>query len=197
MSFLVENDVLFHSQGGNEWTVKWHTTSSMISLIAAQQRIIDSGTAVVYRPVGETPGICYTSDIRSSVNVVVLFLPVTTAMHKKKIFEYFRNCSKRNFGRKDKIEYLLVLIRLGDEFGRLRSTVNSYDSFRVIIHRGMWGGGGRRRKKSFISKKIAYLAKITRKWGDLCPIAKKKAHVLSTNRRKVNVPRRRGGIFYF
>jgi hypothetical protein len=31
----------------------------MISLIAAQQRIIDNGTAVVYLPVGETPGICY------------------------------------------------------------------------------------------------------------------------------------------
>jgi hypothetical protein len=34
------------------------TTSSIISLMAAQQRIIDNGTAVVYLPVGETPGIC-------------------------------------------------------------------------------------------------------------------------------------------
>jgi len=34
------------------------TTSSIISLIAAQQRIIDNGTAVVYLPVGDTPGIC-------------------------------------------------------------------------------------------------------------------------------------------
>lgn len=34
------------------------TTSSIISLIAAQHRIIDNGTAVVYLPVGDTPGIC-------------------------------------------------------------------------------------------------------------------------------------------
>lgn len=73
--------------------LKLRTTSSIISLIAAQQRIIDRGTAVVYRPVGDTPGIC-----------------CRTAMQRKKIFEYFRNCSKRNFGRNDRIEYLLVLI---------------------------------------------------------------------------------------
>lgn len=35
-----------------------------------------------------------------------------TAMQRKKIFEYFRNCSKRNFGKKLNIEYLLVLIWL-------------------------------------------------------------------------------------
>ncbi len=33
-------------------------------------------------------------------------------MQTKNILEYFRNCSKRNFGRNVKIEYLLVLIRL-------------------------------------------------------------------------------------
>lgn len=35
----------------------------MISLRADSERIISNGTAVVYRPVGDTFGICYNTNI--------------------------------------------------------------------------------------------------------------------------------------
>lgn len=37
-------------------------------------------------------------------------------INKKKIFEYFRNCSQRNFGRNETNEYLLVLISFDKNF---------------------------------------------------------------------------------
>uniref|UniRef100_A0A182TRG4 Uncharacterized protein n=1 Tax=Anopheles melas TaxID=34690 RepID=A0A182TRG4_9DIPT len=53
--------------------------SSTISLIALTASINISGTSVVYRPVGDTSGICCSS-----------------AINRKKQFEYRRNCSNRN-----------------------------------------------------------------------------------------------------
>ena len=37
-------------------------------------------------------------------------------INKKKIFEYFRNCSQRNFGKNETNEYLLVLISFDKNF---------------------------------------------------------------------------------
>lgn len=60
------------------WTL---TKSSTISLMALTLRMNIKGTRVVYRPVGDTSGICCRS-----------------AMNRKKQFEYRRNCSKRKDG---------------------------------------------------------------------------------------------------
>lgn len=59
------------------------TKSSMISLSALTVRMNMSGTKVVYRPVGDTSGICW-----------------RRAMNRKKQFEYRRNCSNKNDGMK-------------------------------------------------------------------------------------------------
>lgn len=70
------------------------TTSSTISLIALTLKINIKGTRVVYRPVGETSGICCNS-----------------AMNRKKQFEYRRNCSNRNDGIK------LIILQRGRSGG--------------------------------------------------------------------------------
>lgn len=57
------------------------TTSSMISFIAETLSIKMRGTKVVYRPVGETSGICCNS-----------------AISKKNIFAHLLNCSNRKRG---------------------------------------------------------------------------------------------------
>lgn len=70
----------FHFTEGKQMAL---TKSSTISLMALTAKIKINGTNVVYRPVGETSGIC-----------------CSKAMNKKKQFEYLRNCSNRNDGRK-------------------------------------------------------------------------------------------------
>lgn len=55
--------------------------SSIISFIADTDRIKISGTSVVYRPVGDTSGICCRS-----------------AIIKKKMFAHRLNCSNKNKG---------------------------------------------------------------------------------------------------
>jgi len=59
------------------------TISSIISLMALTERMNISGTSVVYRPVGDTSGIC-----------------CSMAISRKKQLEYRRNCSNRNAGKK-------------------------------------------------------------------------------------------------
>lgn len=81
------------------------TTSSMISLMAETLRMKIKGTSVVYRPVGDTSGIC-----------------CIKAMNKKKMLAQRRNCSKRNMGMKLKTLYFPVEMRLLQYFcgcGRL------------------------------------------------------------------------------
>lgn len=57
------------------------TTSSIISFIADTASIKIRGTRVVYRPVGDTSGICWSS-----------------AIIKKKTFAHLRNCSNKKNG---------------------------------------------------------------------------------------------------
>lgn len=63
--------------------IKLLTKSSTNSLMALTAKMNINGTNVVYRPVGDTSGICWSK-----------------AMNKKKQFEYLRNCSNKNDGRK-------------------------------------------------------------------------------------------------
>ena len=66
-----------------------------------------NGTIVVYRLVGDMPGICW-----------------RIAVNKKNKFAYLENCSKRNFGRKVKTLYFAVEMWLSTYlFYRVRGRV--------------------------------------------------------------------------
>jgi len=117
----------------------------------------------------------------------------STAIQRKKIFEYLRNCSKRNFGRNDKIEYLLVLIWFVINFvccgPWLIVIIRLVSSFIWVVVRKF-------RVFLLVFLTISPIWRNKFVIDEVCtPIAKKKAHVPRTNRRKVNVPRWRDGIF--
>lgn len=77
------------------------TKSSTSSLIAVMNRTITKGTNVVYREVGEIPGICY--DLCVNIFIVGFFKVRITwipEMNKKNKLAYLENSSYKNLIKK-------------------------------------------------------------------------------------------------